>query len=1210
MSTLDLSGLSDPQRKIAQALDRPLFVEAGAGSGKTFTLTQRIAWALSEGSDPTNPDGGPFLDSLDQVLVITFTRAAAREIKERVRSTLRAAGMREASLQVDSAWISTIHGMCSRILRRHALDLGIDPEFGMASENEADVLRSQALDEVVGEAFKAKDRTPGQDLLFATYGLGKISSSPHTGALGIVDQVMAAAAQNPQGFAGLELVPASQVVPVMSGLLRAYESLAAQKLTEAAAAKVVGPLDLLRSFDQLPPGERTVQAAKEVLAQIKKAGFPKAAKAYAEYVHEAKAEYQLARASILLSECEPAAQAALDLAQAATDRFAQLKLDQSLLDADDLVSLALSAVRDNPQVAADYDGRFRLIMVDEFQDTDERQLELVRLLAGGDMSRVCTVGDAQQSIYRFRGADVSVFRNYGKAIDEAGHRYMTTNYRSHADILSFVDMVCGGSKGVLKDFMHLDPNSERRDGYVARDLPRIDVELVAGNRGTTQQTSYLLAQAVADRFRAYADAGESMGDMALLLGATTAADLYIDALRDRGIECVVTGGSTFTSASEVKVMAALLHVLSNPHDTESGLFPLLASEMFDIDADDFVLLGSRRQVVLDAPTKRTIDRGFETMDFYGGRNCSRRLRQAHDVLWRARRDLRRMPVADVCLGVVRASGWLARLEGQGQPGRAREANVLAAVDYIRDLTDQLGLGPARAAQEFDRWLELAKIPPASLASASQKALRIMTIHASKGLEFPICAVCECWANPRGQGGLIAGRLGGRTTKLVLSPKLGRNENLDLDGLDTDDPGSIAEYYQALKEANRMEEAQEKTRLLYVGMTRAREALILGVKAAVTKEGLGPDLVAGVAGALFGGSLPAPGLHDLRDPEGHDFGRVRSVQVTKAKGGEVQVDAAGQLPEAVAALALADGADGGADGAGGAGCGADGSARTYEIFDVEVPDLAKYTQLALMRPGVFSFSSVHRELQRDFAAALEAARKAEAAAGDAEEPPAKPADEPSAMIAGTKSGGSSRPGPQTGAGQLPSDEEDGYAFKEDEDKATNLGSAFHELAQSLVEVPGILPKPERVEAMARRWNLSDRARGRLDAALARWCESDLRTEALAHGRVRAEVPFFAPAESAYGDHVEGAIDLLCTDQGSDAALVVDYKTGDKGLAASEIRAHHALQANFYAAVLMGRGYRRVECAFCCVELDAGALGGRTGQPFVVRYVFDEGHPPIL
>ena len=120
---MDLSTLMPQQRDIVMTLDRPLFVSAGAGSGKTFTLTRRILWALSPES--------AFIRNLDQVLAITFTKDAAAEIRERVRGALIEEGMDDIALQVDDAWISTIHGMCSRILRAHALELGLDSEFSV-----------------------------------------------------------------------------------------------------------------------------------------------------------------------------------------------------------------------------------------------------------------------------------------------------------------------------------------------------------------------------------------------------------------------------------------------------------------------------------------------------------------------------------------------------------------------------------------------------------------------------------------------------------------------------------------------------------------------------------------------------------------------------------------------------------------------------------------------------------------------------------------------------------------------------------------------------------------------------------------------------------------------------------------------------------------------------------------------------------------------
>ncbi|MBM6775560.1 PD-(D/E)XK nuclease family protein, partial [Olsenella profusa] len=172
--------------------------------------------------------------------------------------------------------------------------------------------------------------------------------------------------------------------------------------------------------------------------------------------------------------------------------------------------------------------------------------------------------------------------------------------------------------------------------------------------------------------------------------------------------------------------------------------------------------------------------------------------------------------------------------------------------------------------------------------------------------------------------------------------------------------------------------------------------------------------------------------------------------------------------------------------------------------------------------------------------------------------------------------------------------------DDADRATNLGSAFHELAQAMVE-SGRPVDGERVAAQARRWNLSARAEARLRAALARWEGSSLRAEALAWPHVRAEVPFFQsrPA-SPYGDFLEGAIDLLCTSEDGRRALVVDYKTGDAGLTSEEVRARHAMQAEFYAGVLLAEGFEHVACAFVCVERDDASA---PGEPLVARYAFD-------
>jgi ATP-dependent exoDNAse (exonuclease V) beta subunit len=749
--------------------------------------------------------------------------------------------------------------------------------------------------------------------------------------------------------------------------------------------------------------------------------------------------------------------------------------------------------------------------------------------------------------------------------------------------------------GVLKDYMHLDASATRKDGYVADGLPRIFVEALTGKSNGKYPNKCqlsLMAYSIADRLYSYAEKGEPLSDMALLLGVTTHADLYIDAIRARGMQCVVTGGSTFTSTPEVKVVCALLHTLANFSDTASGLFPLLASEMFGLDADDFCLLGTRSQEKLDAPTKRSIERGLIDMEFYGGHRPSVRLARAHDVLMHARKEIALRPIADVCLEVIRSSGWLARLEAEGATGLARAANVLAAVRYIRDLTSDLGLGAARAAVEFDQWLGLAKIPPASLAGGADQAIKIMTIHASKGLEFPVVAVAECWNNPEPERDVLTAKLPNfqghkkakdDTSYLMLgseavSDALRGVKDFDPESLGSTEGGDQSFVFSKIffsgNLAQMKQEQAEKARLLYVALTRAREALIVGINCASGANGISSQLASGVIGAL-GADLVA-GLQ-LLDYGGSERCTVRTTEVrreSKKQGGAqtLCVDSANTLgsfdgsytdPDPSEFLGL--------------------SAEHPDTLGFAVPESGQHTSFDLKgyraREDVFSYSSAHALLER------QAARSAKPSAALYQDIAAQTAETPD---------------------------------NRDVDKATNLGSAFHELAQIMVE-SGQIPDARRIEASAAYWHLSSRATSRLRKALLCWEGSDIRKEALSHELVFAEQPFFATAPfgtECFGSYIEGAIDLLCYDRNPDGslapdALVIDYKTGDLSLSPSEISARHEMQARLYASVLFEQGFKQVSCRFVCVELDAGEVRGATssGQPYIASYDFEGAVEPL-
>lgn len=1221
MSGIDLSTLNQQQLEIATTLGEPLFVSAGAGSGKTFTLTKRIAYALSEGS---GIQGGRFIDDLSQVLVITFTNAAARDIKEKVRSALRDAGpeFREFALQVDSAWISTIHGMCSRILRRNALDLGLDPEFKVATTNDVNTLYNQALEETVGEAQKSAQAGSVLSRAFREYDYGRSTDAGLTGVLGIVDAIIAAAKAAPGGFDSLCVGPKPQVEDAIARVRESLYSLGAQRGLSATAQKAIAQgKESLDSYFEASPGERTPELAQRTLSGVK---MPRSSKAIAELLPFAKRDLAEARMEVSLARAYPFTEALIDLAEQTNDRFDQLKHEHSLLDNDDLISKALSAMQ-QPEIRAQYEGRFRLVMVDEFQDTDQRQLDLIGMLAGEGARHLTTVGDSQQSIYRFRGADVSVFRGRARELPEGCRKKMDTNYRSHADVLKLVDRVCDDAHGgVVRDFMSLKPHERRpgEDGYAAHQLPRVSVELVQKvGRGGSDERAAVMAACIADRLARYRDAGQAPGGMALLLGATRHAGLYIDALRERGLECVVSGGSTFTSAPEVQVMATLLHTLANWHDTQEGLFPLLESPMFGLDANDFVLLGTGTQPKLNAPAKRGIEFGLESMEFYHDAQPSARLQRAHDVLVRARELLSSRSVADVCLMVVRESGWLGRLEAEGSTGRAREANVIAALGYIRDLTEDMGLGPARAAQEFDVWLQKSKIAPATLSGGKGGAVQIMTVHASKGLEFPVVAVAECWAIHPDAGNVKSGKMAmdgqgdGSKCLVVLEPRaregqkgMGslaaelRKANEQLDDV-AGAPESLSEWDYLLREREPLAEQEEKTRLLYVALTRAVEALVVGISFDVTKAGLSPELAARTIGALWGeGSVAAEDLPPIGESRidygGSEPALVRHVVVRK-EGDVLTVDSGGSLE-------LGDSGAGQGEEAsqsGGQGhpeVGPAGEvtssvpAAAGDDFVLYVEPRVEEQQVSLWgsREGVYSFSSAHQQLLESFSASA-------VSEGNKDEESLWQSLDDAGGVAAQKKGLGPLPTPAERES-----EEEGSAVVADADKATSLGSAFHELAQGMVET-GRYPSAEHVAHMADYWHLSPRARQRLEGALKRWWGSEIRKEALRYDMLRAEVPFFSPARSAYGDYVEGAIDLLATMPGGKEAFLVDYKTGDVGLSLTQVRARHAMQANFYARVLMDQGFEQVLCNFVCVERE-----NEDGEPLVVGYRFDGTHMPVL
>ena len=1221
---MDLSTLMPQQLQVVKTLDRPLFVSAGAGSGKTFTLTRRIVYALS-------PESGPFVEHLDQVLAITFTKDAAAEIRDRVRRALIEEGMDEEALTVDDAWISTIHGMCSRILRAHALELGIDPEFTVLTDT--DELMDQAVEHVLGRAT-APDAAPelaaSLKALYAWYPMAGEGGPFGAGTTikGLVRDLLELSSQLP---GGMDDVCVARGQADTSALADAYR--AALGASKAATEKAQVALDAIDAFEA--SGKTMEDAARLMMS----CGMPRASKMFPkENVELLKAEAADTFVNIVLACGDQALDALTGLARAVEAEYRALKADQSALDNNDLLRMAYEALRDYPAIRAAYEGRFKMVMIDEFQDTDQMQVDLIRYLTGAGERALCTVGDAQQSIYRFRGAEVEVFRRQERKVGASGAAAaastpgavltasgapassgasagelvkLVRNFRSHDEVLRYVARVFDGDTGgLMQGFLDLEPSDEREDKLRAK-ASRRQALLVAG--GSTQERTQAKARAIAERFHALVKAGQPQGDMVLLLGRMTNADVYAQAFRDQGLDCVIAGGSVFAQAAEVQTIRALVCALANPADTAQGLMPVLASPMFALGAQEFLALATKLDEQTGETSRRNIDAGIMSDSDVPGLRDLPLVARAREVLRYALRRVGRDSFAAIARDVVNASGWFVRLAQRGPEGKAIAANVLKALDAVAEAEAELGNSPRSIALAFDRFLA-GKEAPGALSEEGNGAVRIMTVHASKGLEYPVVAVSECFGVRKSTGAAQMGRVEGGAQVVALPARFdgvkladgtfvkgddvkkqfehafkGKGTSLWLSPGLMDDvcaTGSPAEAFVRLRNDDLQLSLEERARLLYVAMTRARELVILAMDVAVSRGKVPApsfDVESDLTYDVLRRILPTDGLEmpqldaDRLVFDNSQPGDYELISLANFTFGEQAFEANASL-DAEGRLVR-----GGVEAE---GAGADARAAVPGPADPE-PDAFElvYPQAVGVRMGTCPYPARDSYSYSSIAAALHA--EAEDRAAEARVPMDEAGDD-------VESDGSE----MTDAD---------VAAAEPTGNPMALGSAFHAACQWLIEMGADELPVARADALARMWHLTPEQRERLDIALNRWLRSSVRAELLAWPCVRAEVPFFSLGcededIAHYGAYAEGAIDALATDPGNPSrALVIDYKTGGTpDETPDQLLEKHALQARIYADVLHKAGFETVTVKFVRVEQADPTLFVEPAEPQVVTY----------
>ena len=840
------SPLNREQERAAATLEGPVIITAGAGTGKTRALTERFARAVTPEAAP-----GWASASVTELLTITFTEKAAGEIAERVRVALRAQGLVREARELDVAWISTIHGLCARILRRHALEAGLDPSFSVADEMMAAEIAEEAFDRVSSGEYAISDDVAG---LFDAYDFGSVWA-----AVSRIHRELSTRGLTP---ADLEPEPVPDINALYEEARDAFSAageafvLHAGRLTSAAKhADSCGEL-----CRQLVPAGQQQTEPEELAARLWAAlcgyGGRGSAGAIRETVDElSEARARLVAGSVAVLTAGPA-RALVDLVARYHEAFTEMKAERGVLDFADLQLETVRLLDSRPALRERYRDEFRLVMIDEFQDTDELQMSIVRALSRDNL---CTVGDERQSIYRFRGADLGVYRRHRAEMLDGGAAdiELSENYRSHPDVIGFVNELFS-SPGVFgSELLRLEARrAEPAEPFVTAEAPRISLDLVHAPGSAQSLPRRTEVEVLAERFAALRDAGVSPGDMVVLVRRYADAEPVAAALRRSGFSALVVGGRTFLDLPEVDMLRALCRVIANPRDDEA-LVALMLSPMSGVSDDGVWML--RNSEAARAAGRHLWD-GLAVAAEALPRDDVAAAERLREVITRARARSGATPLTEVLMRAVEETGTDLLFLSEGDEGVQRLSNALRFAHKATEFERSGGAGAAAFAARIDAEERYGRRDGvATVEHDGSPAVRIMTVHASKGLEFPVVALPRLSMVPPSDRGIVRTRPsdGRLQVALCLSTEWGEKPEQRRTPL-----------FNEIQEGEARERAEESKRLFYVACTRAREMLLLSGCANLEKPAEGPSRLALVRRS-FEALLDAPtGTGDVRTlPDG-------------------------------------------------------------------------------------------------------------------------------------------------------------------------------------------------------------------------------------------------------------------------------------------------------------------------------------------------------
>ena len=857
--------LTTEQRAAVEQRGGSLLVSAAAGSGKTRVLVERLLSRVEEGAD------------IDRFLVITFTKAAAAELKSRIAAELaermaldpQNVRLRRQATLLYKADISTIDAFCTQFLREEGHRLDLDHDFRVCDGNESQVLMDEALDQVLEERYAAVAGESDFTRLVDTLSDGRDDSA----LVKIVQDVRTRVQSHPDPDGWLR---DQERVFALEGASDAGDTPWGRELlddlrrqAEYWSRRMLEALELCQGDDVLsrayaPSVQATFNALlslsrtdskgwDETRIRLDAVDFPRVGssakcedaaalarvknirKRCGERVKKWKSTFADDSAGLLedMRSVYPAIRGLFSLVQDFEARYTAIKRRRGVLDFSDLehltAKLLVGEEVEPTELAKRWGARYDEVMVDEFQDVNATQNAIFTALAGA--GSLFTVGDVKQSIYRFRLADPAIFLKkyrdypmYDRAEGKEERKVLLSqNFRSRPQVLEGCNYLFRSIMSVpFGEMDYTDAEALRPGGTFpvpedGEDRYALELDLLdctaeddAPEDAPKPPRDLLEARFAARRVRKLLDEGLPVsdgegglrpvreGDIVILLRTLkNVQGYYISALESQGITCQSEGGESFFDQEEVVIALSLLSILDNLHQ-DVPLIAALRSPVYGFSADRLAQIRARAPKT-DFYTALLSDDGDDVKAFLeemaalraqaGEESCDR-------IIWRLYEET-------ALLGVY----------GAMPDGEARRANLLMLVQLARDF-ESAGHKGLFGFLSYLRRLEASEKKIKTPAGGQGGGVRVMSIHNSKGLEFPVALLCG-----------LAREFNTQDLKrpVLFHPELGVGpKRLDL--------ARMVEYptlaREAVKKKLLQERCAEELRLLYVAMTRAQEKLIM------------------------------------------------------------------------------------------------------------------------------------------------------------------------------------------------------------------------------------------------------------------------------------------------------------------------------------------------------------------------------------------------